>query len=51
MQNPTNTTQGEAHSAAAKTNCLAVIDQCSEPNGAIVERPMTNTESTYGEDG
>lgn len=51
MQNPTNTTQGEAYLAAAKTNCLAVIDQCSEPQGAIVERPMTNTESKYGEDG
>jgi hypothetical protein len=40
MQNPTNTKQGEAYPAAAKTNCLAVIDQCSEPHGAIVERPM-----------
>jgi hypothetical protein len=38
MQNPTNTKQGEAYPAAAKTNCLAVIDQCSEPHGAIVQR-------------
>jgi hypothetical protein len=51
MQNPTNTKQGEAYPAAAKTNCLAVIDQCSEPHGAIVERPMTNTASTYGVNG
>jgi hypothetical protein len=28
-----------------------VNNQCSVPHGAIVERPMTNTASTYGEDG
>ena len=37
MQNPTNNA-GWGWWAAAKTNCLAVIDQCSEPHGAIVQR-------------
>ena len=40
-----------ALAADVKTNRLASNYQSTMAHGAIVERPMTSTASTYGEDG